>query len=72
MEILITFAEKTRSAEYPLCVKINGGQEHLVRDMRDARLFANGASVGMGAHVKRVDHPDYPIIKVDPRLVLPA
>lgn len=73
--VLITFAEKpTRlsGVEYPLAVVVvheNGkrDQDHLVRSVREGRLFANGLCTGA---MYAPDHRDWPVNpEVDPRLV---
>ncbi len=76
--VLITFAEKP-TPEYPLVVVvlddtpgalIPRGQEHMVRSVRDGRLFANGMCAGgvWASDGRRAPH-DWPVNpELDPRL----
>lgn len=72
-EVLVTFAEETRSAEYPLCVVVitDGlrGPEIRVRSLRDGLLVGNGLISGLYyAGVSICDFPANPTL--DPRLKL--
>ncbi|WLR90966.1 hypothetical protein [Shinella zoogloeoides] len=75
--VLITFAEKP-CKDYPLAVVVidpdknwpapQRGQEHLVRSMRDARLYANGLCAG--AHIASAYDRTWPVNPtVDERLL---
>lgn len=75
-QILITFA-KEPTYEYPLAVVLidpegywptGRGQDHLVRNMKDARLFANGMCCG--GHRANPSDRDWPVNPtIDPRLL---
>lgn len=75
--VLITFAQHP-TPDYPLAVvvlddtpgaRVPRGQDHLVRSVRDGRLFANGmCSGGIWAHPERRPE-DWPVNpELDPRL----
>lgn len=44
--IFISLAKKSSNPDYPFCVTIDGGQEHLVKCVREGRIFANGINSG--------------------------
>ncbi|NKL08408.1 hypothetical protein GFL39_26420 [Rhizobium leguminosarum bv. viciae] len=74
--VLITFAERPIK-DYPLAVVVidpesrwplHRGQEHLVRSLRDARIYANGLC--SGAHIAAPSDRTWPVNPtLDERLV---